>query len=447
MRLSIGLAAGFITTLSFISSTYAADTTTLSKIAAASGLKVDQFVQCVKDKKFDQKIAADAAEAIKLGAQGTPFTVVQGPNGEVISVGGAYPAETWNSLFATLLKLNPTQPSILPTSTNLFTKPLPIDTTKETIWGNASGKLSLIVYTDFDCPFCKRLHNTLENLGNSELKWTYRNFPLETLHPTARLKANAVECAGEQGKYSDFVNQIFTYQDAIDVSEFTGTPPVIKENVPDAYYLRNLPYGAEIPTDQELVLVRGNGDNDTRTIIIPSVRKLFPKLKKYDLILQDFAAPNDSGDVFFRASHNDDEYQPHERFYKFDIKTKQLKAMKINNFYIPGKGPFALSPLEDRFYWIPVSKGGSARQLYVFDLIEDKRTLVVSLPAGQTFDTNNGEMLNYRNEVEWLDNNTLGYSIFSQSKKAKIAFDDEDWYKKLFIKHGLKKLPLKIRQS
>jgi len=69
--------------------------------------------------------------------------------------------------------------------------------------GNPEAPVTLIEYSDFECPFCKRFHATLKKAvaeSNGQLKWVYRYFPLEQLHPVkARKEAVAAECAAELG--------------------------------------------------------------------------------------------------------------------------------------------------------------------------------------------------------------------------------------------------------
>jgi len=69
--------------------------------------------------------------------------------------------------------------------------------------GNPKAPVTLIEYSDFECPFCKRFHATLKKAvaeSNGQWKWVYRYFPLEQLHPVkARKEAVAAECAAELG--------------------------------------------------------------------------------------------------------------------------------------------------------------------------------------------------------------------------------------------------------
>lgn len=73
------------------------------------------------------------------------------------------------------------------------------------IKGSLDAAVTIVEYSDFECPFCKRFHDTMnqvvEKYGDSgEVAWVYRHFPLEQLHPVkARAAAVASECAAEQG--------------------------------------------------------------------------------------------------------------------------------------------------------------------------------------------------------------------------------------------------------
>lgn len=78
----------------------------------------------------------------------------------------------------------------------------PVSPDRDHIYGNPDALVSLIEYSDFECPFCKRFHpNPKELVDGSEgqVNWIYRHFPLEFHNPLAQLEAEASECASEQG--------------------------------------------------------------------------------------------------------------------------------------------------------------------------------------------------------------------------------------------------------
>ena len=79
----------------------------------------------------------------------------------------------------------------------------PVSAGRDHIRGNLAAPVTLIEYSDFECPFCKRFHPTVKRLvdeSKGQVKWVYRHFPLDQLHPVkARKEAVASECAAELG--------------------------------------------------------------------------------------------------------------------------------------------------------------------------------------------------------------------------------------------------------
>lgn len=79
----------------------------------------------------------------------------------------------------------------------------PVVKGRDHIRGNPDAPVTLIEYSDFECPFCKRFHWTAKKVvdeSNGRVRWVYRHFPLDQLHPVkARKEAAASECAAEIG--------------------------------------------------------------------------------------------------------------------------------------------------------------------------------------------------------------------------------------------------------
>lgn len=65
--------------------------------------------------------------------------------------------------------------------------------------GPADAAVTIVEYSDFDCPFCSRFHDSMNDIiaTNNDVAWVYRHFPLEQLHPQAEAVAIAAECVGE----------------------------------------------------------------------------------------------------------------------------------------------------------------------------------------------------------------------------------------------------------
>lgn len=77
-----------------------------------------------------------------------------------------------------------------------------VSATRDHIYGNPDAKVSLIEYSDFECPFCKRFHPTAKQIVDAydgKVNWVYRHFPLAYHNPGAQKQAEASECANELG--------------------------------------------------------------------------------------------------------------------------------------------------------------------------------------------------------------------------------------------------------
>ena len=81
---------------------------------------------------------------------------------------------------------------------------------------NENPEFTVIEYSDFECPFCSRVHPTLDRLAeeNDNVTWVYRHLPL-SFHPQALPAAIASECvAQEEGNdaFWQFADTIFANQ-------------------------------------------------------------------------------------------------------------------------------------------------------------------------------------------------------------------------------------------
>ncbi|MBI5023320.1 MAG: thioredoxin domain-containing protein [Candidatus Magasanikbacteria bacterium] len=72
--------------------------------------------------------------------------------------------------------------------------------------GPADAQITLIEYSDFECPFCKKFHSTMKEVYDTypgKIKWVYRHYPL-SFHANAGKEAEATECAYELGGHEKF---------------------------------------------------------------------------------------------------------------------------------------------------------------------------------------------------------------------------------------------------
>lgn len=89
--------------------------------------------------------------------------------------------------------------------------------------GDADAPVTIYEYSDFECPFCSRFHPTMVQAlqeYDGKVKWVYRHFPL-SFHPSALPAANAAECAGEQGKFWEYADELFANQTSLGAALYT----------------------------------------------------------------------------------------------------------------------------------------------------------------------------------------------------------------------------------
>jgi protein-disulfide isomerase len=89
------------------------------------------------------------------------------------------------------------------------------DTFRGYTLGSASAPIEVTEYSDFECPFCASFATVQmpvireQLIATGKLRWRFRDFPLPT-HQYSRYAALAAQCAGEQSKFWDMHDQLFT---------------------------------------------------------------------------------------------------------------------------------------------------------------------------------------------------------------------------------------------
>lgn len=107
------------------------------------------------------------------------------------------------------------------TTTTTTTTPTLVDAADITIGdddyvrGNPDASVTLVEFTDLECPFCKKFHPSLKNVmdaNEGDIRWVYKHFPL-SFHPEAKPAAIAAECAGKLGGNDTFWSFVDTMYD------------------------------------------------------------------------------------------------------------------------------------------------------------------------------------------------------------------------------------------
>lgn len=96
-----------------------------------------------------------------------------------------------------------------------------IATDDQPVKGTANALVTIVAFTDFECPSCARQHPVLDQIVNEfgdRVRLVVRDFPLSQ-HANARKAAEAAEAAREQGKYWEYATVLFRNQSALGVDK------------------------------------------------------------------------------------------------------------------------------------------------------------------------------------------------------------------------------------
>ena len=97
-------------------------------------------------------------------------------------------------------------------------QPVRISLDNDPIRGDPNAPITIVEFSDFQCPFCARFHvQTLpliieEYIEEGKVNLVYRDFPIQSIHPNALPAAVAAECANEQGRYWEYHDMLFEKQ-------------------------------------------------------------------------------------------------------------------------------------------------------------------------------------------------------------------------------------------
>ncbi len=111
-------------------------------------------------------------------------------------------------------------------------RPVSVD---EHIIGNPNAKIVIVEYSDTECPFCKRFHETMQSIVvayNGDLAWVYRHYPIPQLHEKAFKEAEATECVWEQGgndMFWKYTNELYNRTRSNDSFPVEGLFDLAKE--------------------------------------------------------------------------------------------------------------------------------------------------------------------------------------------------------------------------
>lgn len=153
------------------------------------------------------------------------------------------------------------------------------------ILGDPQAPVKIISYSDFECPFCKRFHKTLQGILKTyqgKVALVYRHFPLDALHKKARQEAAAAECANALGgheKFWAYVDRIFEITPSNDGLESSELPRIAQfvglDEKSFSTCLSSDQYAAHIEEDVQDAIQAG-GRGTPYSVVISRSGKKFP---------------------------------------------------------------------------------------------------------------------------------------------------------------------------
>lgn len=177
----------------------------LKDTAKKLGLDQNKFDKCVDSGEKASLVKKDLDEGTTAGVNGTPAFFV---NGRLLS--GAQPF----SAFKQVIDEEISGKAATGTRQSVGIGDLPIQ-------GDIGAKVTIIEFSDYQCPFCERFFTQTEGQLKTEyidkglVKMYYRDYPLLQIHQGAQKAAEAARCAGDQNKYWEFHDLIFQNQQTI----------------------------------------------------------------------------------------------------------------------------------------------------------------------------------------------------------------------------------------
>ncbi len=185
------------------------------------GLDKKEFEQCLASEDPKKIVSADTQQANDLQVFGTPGFFVNGK-----FLGGAFPFEYFKEIIDKEIDGTATGQCTDyseelqgacsdPQQRNFVPQPVEVKIGNAPIKGKTDAKVTIVEFSDFECPFCTRAFPTVKQVLDAypnDVKIYYKHLPLTSLHPNAQRAAEASVCAQKQGKFWEFHDKLFQSQ-------------------------------------------------------------------------------------------------------------------------------------------------------------------------------------------------------------------------------------------
>ncbi len=245
--------------------------------AEGLGLDIEQFKADLTSGKYKGQVESDTAQAVKLGATGTPAFFV---NGRYLS--GAKPYESfaqvideelsgkeipfkWGTNVKDEKKQAKQNKKPKEDPNKIYSIPVGTSYTK----GPKDAPITVIMFQDFQCPFSKRSQPTVQQLMDAypgQVQVVFKNFPLG-FHKEAGLAAEAALAAGAQGKFWEMHDKIFTNQKQMGVDNLKGYAEELNLDM-DQFNKDLETHRYKKVVDDDMKLAQGAGVRGTPTFFV-----------------------------------------------------------------------------------------------------------------------------------------------------------------------------------
>ena len=191
----------------------------LEKYARELGLDLRRFQRDLGDPALDKQVRDDEALALEWGAQGTPWFFVNGRQPS------ARDFASWKQVVDkeieradALLAKGVRQSELYDKLIEEASKPIAIDLAGSPTRGPAGAPVTIVAFSDFQCPFCARAAPGLEQVEEAyrgRVRIAFKNLLIPG-HQNAPLAAEAALAAADQGKFWPYHDKLFANQQALD---------------------------------------------------------------------------------------------------------------------------------------------------------------------------------------------------------------------------------------
>ncbi len=149
---------------------------------------------------------------------------------------------------------------------------VPLD--DDPVLGPADAPITLVAFSDYQCSYCKKWHeNVFKQLMaeyEGQIRFIYRDFPLNQVHPQAAPAAQAANCANEQGAFWEYHDALFSYAYEMNTQGFEQYARDLKLDVAAFLTCFNSgKYATEV--DADLQFAAGFGVSSTPTFFLNGI--------------------------------------------------------------------------------------------------------------------------------------------------------------------------------